>query len=359
MVEQAANRRKRARKRPSRPTLADVARLAGVSTYTVSKVVNSSDTTIPISKQTRKRVLMAVRQLSYEPNFIARSLATRRTKMIGMVVADIRDPYFGEMIRGVEETLHEAGYVYILSSANSKADLESFHADLFNQMRVDGILVAGLTSPSQNRAVLSLTAKGIPLVAMSSDFPPEKVPQVVLDYAQCMRIVMDHLLGLGHRRIAYIAGPSGERHNLLSIQGYKDALDAANIPFDRQFVLEGDYTPQEGRSAMARLIELKEPPTAVFCSQNIKAAGAIEALWEAGLNVPGGISVAALDSNDMCEYCSPPMTALKLPRFEMGASAARILLDLLKHPDQPARSHVVLEPRLIIRHSTASPPDDR
>ena len=340
----------------ARPTLADVARLAEVSTATVSMVVNRLASEIPVGRETRQRVLNAVKQLGYEPNLLARSLKTQRTSTVGLVVADIRDPFFGEIVRGVEETLHEAGFVYILSSANNKSDFEGFNSELFNQMRVDGIIVAGLTTPAQNKAVLSMVERGVPIAAISSNFPRDKVPQVALDYVSGVKSVMRHFFSLGHSRIAYIAGPHQDVLNQLSIEAFIDAYREAGVVVDRDLIIENDFEPRNGYEDMQRLLDLKKPPTAVYCCQNAKAMGAMRALWERDIRIPDRISMVAIDANNACEYTTPPLTALQLPRYEMGFQATKMLLKMLSEPDWDGEHFTVLQPQLILRASTGPCP---
>ncbi len=336
-----------------RVTVFDVARLAGVSIATVSKVLNGMGSFVPISPKTREKVLSAARDLNYQPDFTAQSLRSRRTNTIGLVVANVRHPYYSEIIGGVEQALQEAGYVSILSSAEDNPEREKFCINLFQQKRVDGILLAGETDSLEDEAIFSLVEKNIPVVLVARELKDGRVPQVTLDNIHGGKLAVEHLLSLGHRRIACITGPPGKNDSERRLLGYKLALQQAGISFDSDLVIGGSgIIAEDGYRDMKRLLALATLPTAVFCYNDTKAFGALKAMQEAHVPVPGKISIVGFDDIEFCDYSSPPLTSIRQPRFDMGYKGGKILLHLLQNPETEIEKQIALEPTLIIRSST-------
>jgi LacI family transcriptional regulator len=343
----------RLRRKGSRVTVFDVAREAQVSIATVSKVLNRMGSFIPISSQTREKVLAAASALNYQPDFTAQSLRSRRTHTIGLVVANVRHPYFSEIIGGVDQACQDAGYVSLLSSAEDNPEREKFCINLFQQKRVDGILLAGETASLEDEAIFSLVEKKIPVVLVARELKDERVPQVTLDNRLGGKMAVKHLLSLGHRRIACLAGPYGKNDSELRLEGYRLALEEAGLPYDPELVaVGGGIIAEDGYREMKRLLELPIPPTAVFCYNDTKAFGALKALQEARITVPDRMSVVGFDDIEFCDYSSPPLTSIRQPRFDMGYRAAKTLLHLLQNPETEIEKQMALKPKLTVRNST-------
>jgi DNA-binding LacI/PurR family transcriptional regulator len=335
-------------------TVKDVARAAGVSTATVSRVLSGTDSRIPISDNTRRRVLAAVNDLGYRTNFFARSLRTRKSQTVGLVVADIRDPFFTEIIAGIERAATELGYFYLLSSAEDNPSRERLYMDIFRLKRVDGILIAGATEKLNDSAVANLVADGIPVVLVGREYPDRQVPSVTVDNALGSQLAMDHLIRLGHRRIAHLNGGSAKPDSLSRSQGYRRALAAAKIKPDPRLEVDGGVTMADGYRGMRQLLTLARRPTAVFCFDDRAALGALRAIREAGLSAPGNVSVVGFDDLDLCEYMVPPLTTVRQPRFDLGYEGMKLFtqIDAGGRPEHP----LVLTPELIVRASTGPVP---
>jgi len=336
----------------TRVTVFDVARAAEVSIATVSKVLNAAGSFVPISEETRNKVMAAARSLNYQPDFLARSLRSRRTKTIGLVVANVRHPYFSEIIGGVDQAVQEAGYVSILSSAEDNPQRERLCINLFQQKRVDGIILAGETMCLEDQAVLTLVEQNIPVVLVARELDDERVSQVVLDNVKGGRLATEHLLSLGHRRIACIGGPEGKHDSEMRLLGYRQCLDEAGIAFDPELVARGGILAEDGFRAMQTLLARDVHPTAVFCYNDTQAFGALKALHEAGIAVPDGMSVVGFDDIEFCEYSSPALTTVRQPRFELGHTGAKILFEMLEGTTMAQRA--MIEPALILRKSTGA-----
>jgi len=333
-------------------TVFDVARQAQVSIATVSKVLNRRGSGLPISTETRKRVLEAARSLNYRPNFMARSLRSRRTHTIGLVVADVRHPFYSEMIGGAEQGALEGGFMCILSSAQNKSERERFCLDLFLQNRVEGVLVAGETESQEDEGIRELAERNVPVVLVAREFPDDRIAQVYLDNVRGGRLATEHLLKLRHRRIGYLGGPSEKHDNVQRLAGYREALAQVGVTFESDLITAGDIHTADGYREAKALLGRRPELTALFCYNDTKAFGAIKAIHELGRTVPDAVSVVGFDDIEFCEYFSPPLTTIRQPRFQIGYQGAKILLQLIEKSPAPAERRVALAPELIERQST-------
>ncbi|MFH8219067.1 LacI family DNA-binding transcriptional regulator [Streptomyces sp. NPDC018057] len=324
------------------PTMADVARSAGVSVATVSHVLNG---TRPVLPHTRQAVLDAVEQLGYTPNGLARSLVTARTRSIGLAVSAISNPYFTEILQGVEAHALEHGYSLLIADPHDDPVHERKVVQLLHERRVDGMIVAPSARP--DALVAYLARHAVPTVFLDrlvDAAPGTGTPdapgfdQVCADSAEPTALLVTHLAGLGHRRIGLVAGLPGLSTTRERITGYRHGLAAAGLPHDERLVVHGDSAADGGRRATAALLSLAAPPTALVTANNAMTIGALRALRERGLSVPGNLALCCFDDFDWADLFSPGLTAIAQPGRELGARAVQVLLDRLAAPEAPART---------------------
>jgi DNA-binding LacI/PurR family transcriptional regulator len=336
-------------RKAGRPTMRDVARRAGVSIQTVSVVVNDKGV---ISAVTRERILAAIDELGYRPFAVARSLRTGSTHTIALVISDISNPFFSKMAETVEEHAHRSGYNLILCNTHSDPGRERGYLRIATQRWVDGVLFVATTDTMPG--LDAVTAAGVPVVAI--DRIPEGFdgPSVILDNLQTGRLVADHLLGLGHRRLAHISGPLALRLSRERLEGFREAVAARSPEPVLHAVGDNRWSCESGHRAMRSLLESGSAPTAVFAANDRLAIGAMRAIEEAGLLIPEEVSVVGVDDIELAAYHSPPLTTVRQSLVDVAALGTRILLGLLKG-EQPVPSQVVFDPELVIRGSTARP----
>ena len=325
----------------------DVAERAGVSVTTVSHVVNE---TRPVSDELRQRVLTAMDELGYQPNRLARSLRLQETHTIGMIVPDSANPFFAEVARGIEDTSFEQSYNVILCNSDGNLDKELLYTNVLVEKQVDGILfVAAGVSTEHIRA---LQTRRMPLVLVDRDIPGVAVDSVLTDNARGGWQAIHYLIELGHRRIGCITGPSDVTPSAERVTGYRQALREAGIAADENLVVKGDFQYESGFRATQQLLEMNDPPTAVFACNDLMAVGAISAVIESGRKVPADLSVIGFDDVPLASFTNPPLTTIAQPKYEMGALATTMLLERVQDRDMAPRRKL-LDTRLFIRHSTA------
>ncbi|WP_217144333.1 LacI family DNA-binding transcriptional regulator [Streptomyces sp. AC627_RSS907] len=341
-------------------TMTDVARSAGVSVATVSHVLND---TRPVLPHTRQAVLDAVEELGYTPNTLARSLVTSRTRSIGLAVSAISNPYFTEILQGVETAALEHGYGLLVADPHDDPEHERKVAQLLHERRVDGMIVAPSADPRE--LVAYLGRHRVPTVFLDRlvDTPDgddaPRFDQVRAESAEPTTRLVTHLAGLGHRRIGLVAGRPGLSTTHERITGYRHGLAAAGLPYDERLLVHGDSEAAGGERATADLLSLAVPPTALVTANNAMTIGALRALRDRGLSVPDDLALCCFDDFAWADLFSPRLTAVAQPSRELGAQALRLLLDRLAAPDAPVRS-VRLPCAFVHRTSCGCPePSDR
>jgi LacI family transcriptional regulator len=328
------------------PTMADVARSAGVSVATVSHVLNG---TRPVLPHTRQAVLDAVDELGYTPNTLARSLVTSRTRSIGLAVSAISNPYFTEILQGVEAGALEHGYSLLIADPHDDPVHERKVVQLLHERRVDGMIVAPSADPRE--LVSYLGRHEVPTVFLdrvidglndgASDAAangPQFFDQVCAENTEPMAGLVMHLAGLGHRRIGLVAGLPGLSTTAERIAGYRQGLTAARLPYDDHLVVHGDSESAGAERATVALLSLAVPPTALATANNAMTIGTLRALREHGLSVPDDLALCCFDDFAWADLFSPRLTAIAQPSREIGAQAVRVLLERLAAPDRPART---------------------
>ena len=334
------------------PTMADVARSAGVSVATVSHVLNG---TRPVLPHTRQAVLDAVDELGYTPNTLARSLVTSRTRSIGLAVSAISNPYFTEILQGVEAGALEHGYSLLIADPHDDPDHERKVVQLLHERRVDGMIVAPSADPRE--LVAYLARHEVPTVFLdrvvdgvakgegggSGDAGgrtggPLRFDQVCAENIEPMAELVTHLAGLGHRRIGLVAGLPGLSTTAERITGYRRGLTASGLPYDAHLVVHGDSESPGAARATTALLSLAAPPTALVTANNSMTIGTLRALRERGLSVPDDLALCSFDDFAWADLFSPRLTAIAQPSREIGTQAVRVLLDRLAAPDRPTRT---------------------
>ncbi|MBJ6125313.1 LacI family DNA-binding transcriptional regulator [Microvirga splendida] len=328
----------------------DVARLADVSTATVSRALATPER---VSPEARARVLEAIAKTGYVPNPAARSLRSQKTFMVLVVLPDLSNTFFSKILRGIEETLFEAGYGMIISDLDGSPEKEAHFAAFTAAGRVDGAILLNGHLFGQTREGEGQPARiSIPLVALCEAIPGADIPQIEIDNRAAASRMTQHLASLGHRRIAYVSGPANNILERERFSGFKDGLEAAGQPFDPTLVLPGDYTIESGVAAGQALVARATRPTAVFCTSDEMAIGLMRTLFSAGLRVPQDMSVAGFDDIEFAAVAEPALTTIHQPRRELGQAAASALIALLQGRPSPKR--IRLETDLVIRDSVAS-----
>jgi len=333
------------RRKPSPPTVKEVARQAGVSAASVSRALSGAG---GVRESVRSRVLEAARALSYLPNRAARDLRVRFSRAVGVLIPDIENPFFTSLVCGIEDVLRKTDYSLLLASYNEDPDQESRRLEVFRADAVRGLIFAASRTPSRLYAELAKT--GMALVAVSRDVARLPVDQVTVANQEGAYAAASHLIQLGHKRIAIVNGPlelTTARDRQL---GYEDALREAGLGVEQNLIVHCPFTQSEGRAAMRRLLELADPPTAVFAGSNLLTLGALQAIHERQLAIPEEIAIVGFDEMPWAMSLRPPLTTVAQPAFDVGRTAAELLLGRVREPSLPRRQ-VVLETQLIVRSS--------
>jgi DNA-binding LacI/PurR family transcriptional regulator len=329
-------------------SIKDVARAAQVSHPTVSRALRNSPL---VNSETAERIRQIADTMGYRANAVARGLVTRRTWTIGAVVTTIADPFIGEVVSGVEELANDKGYSVILANSNGDSERELRVVRLFQERRVDGIVV--LSSRVGALYMPLLTELKVPIVLINSHHPDQFAHSVIIDNLGGSTAAVQHLIQLGHRRIAYIGDQNGLQSDTERFAGYRQALTLADYRFVPELVVHGSGTAEGSLPAMKRLLALEEPPSAVFCYNDLTAVGALRAIRDKGLRVPEDISVIGFDDLAIASFTDPPLTTVRQPKEEMGRMAIEILCNLLAGIQEQVQIKVPGE--LIVRQSTSSP----
>jgi len=334
-----------------KPSISDVAKHAGVSRTTVSYVLNNV-TNIHISEQTRQRVLNAALELDYHPNAIARSLARKKTLTVGLVLCTNldrlnSDAFLPGVIYGIGSVTTPAGFRLLVEVVNDVSRPDAY-ISLIREVHSDGVILAGV-HPEDNH-LRKLNPDDFPIVLWGR-LPNSTLPFVDVDNMSAARMAVEHLIGLGHTRIACITNaPRDSGHEATDrLYGYQIALEAHGLPYDETLVRYGDYQERSGFEAMRSLLEQPERPTAVFVASDVVALGALSAARTAGLQVPDDLAVVGFDDIQLSQYVVPPLTTVRVPAHEIGATSAQMLLNIIQNGHRPAS--VFLETELIVRES--------
>lgn len=338
-----------------RITTQDVARLAGVSVTTVSRVINHSDH--PVNAETASRVLGAVERLGYTPSALARALVTRRTGIIGALVGDNADPYFALIAHGIHSEARKFGLITILCNTLRDPQLEIDFVSTLDRYRVDGIIFAGgpLTDPGHDEnlklAVARYKSNGGNVVSLSEHILGP--PCICIDNHQATFDLTAYLIATGHRRIAYVRGPENLATTYIREKGFMDALQESDLPAIENYIVDSDFTFEGGLKAINQLLDLPEPPSAVIAANDITALGCVVGAQQRGVRVPEELSVAGMDNIEATRYPNPALTTIEIPMQEIGRMGVQLIQDLIQGKPDPGQ--ITLKHSLKIRGSTAAP----
>jgi DNA-binding LacI/PurR family transcriptional regulator len=342
--------------KPGHVNLKMLAEHLQLSQTTISLVLNKSPSAKSIPQETRQRVLEAAERLNYRPNYFARSLRQSRSMSVGVLAPDLSEGYFTRVMSGVVEELTLAKYFYFTACHDWKRELMAEYPRMLVERAVDGFLL--LNTPAE----LDVP---VPVVAISAHGTEPNVTHIVLDHVKAVEMAMAHLYELGHRRIAFMRGPKVIPDSEFRWEGVQQAAQALQLNLDPNLVTRIDsgswslktghhpMSPEIGYEPMKRLLENTRDFTAIFCFNDIAAIGAIRALTEAGLRVPGDVSVVGFDDIQSAAFCTPSLTTVRQPLNEMGKRGARILLERIANPGaEELVADVVMQPELVVREST-------
>lgn len=328
-----------------------VAALAKVSIATVSRTINGSPA---VSERLAKRVWQAIEQLSYFPNTHARSLVSGRSRLFGIIVENITNPFFPELIQSFEEIAVANGYEILVSSSNSDPKVLTTCVRRMLERKVEG--VAMLTFGEEEPVLDQLANHDVPLVLAEFKLADPKCSTILLDYTTGMGEAVNHLAGLGHRRIGFLAGPHAIHSAITRENEFRTAMDRARLAVETSWVIECDHTLRGGVAGFERLRALNRQPTAVICSNDMTAIGVLRAAYMEGLRVPQDLSVIGLDDIDFDEFTLPPLTTIRMSRTELARAAFEALRQQAEAaPGAKVQREFLVSTSLVVRGSTAAP----
>ena len=334
------------------PDIRTVAALAKVSIATVSRTVNGSPA---VSDRLSKRVWQAIEQLNYFPNTHARTLVSGRSRLFGIIVENITNPFFPELIQSFEEVAVAHGYEILVSSSNSDPAILANCVRRMLERKVDGVAV--LSFGAEEPVLDQLVNRDIPMVLAEFRLGDPKVSTILLDYNTGIRAAVNHLVELGHRKIAFLAGPYKLHSAITRENDYRRAMEAVGLEVQRKWIIECDHTLKGGVVGFGKLRALSAPPTAILCSNDMTAIGVLRAAYNAGLRVPQDLSVIGLDDIDFAEFTLPPLTTIRLSRHDLAQAAFEALRQQAEEPvAAKIQREFLVSTSLVVRGSTAAPP---
>ena len=331
-------------------TILDVARLAGVSTATVSRVINSPES---VRVQTREKVILAMAKCNYKYNALARGFVTKKSNTIGLIIPTISNSVFAESTLGVQEYADQKNIKVVLGNSYYKYSQEENLVKVLRESQVDGLIIT--TTNLKGEILKSLADENFPFVLLFSTVKSGPISAVGIDNYRGGYLATEHLISLGHKRICMVAGNfSMTDRSFHRWHGYKKCLRDNGIPYDKELLVQTDYSLSGGRDSIKKLLSLASPPTAVFCSNDYIAIGAIKGAREMGLSLPKDLSIVGFDDMQTASYMVPALTTIRQPAKEMGQRAAKLLLQMIEKESKPVQD--MMESTLIVRESTAMVP---
>ena len=324
----------------------EVARVAGVSVATVSRVLNKN---LNVKPKLRQKVLDAIQELNYQPSGIARNMRNQSARVIGLIITDIQNPFFTSLVRSVEDVAHQNHYTILLCNSDEDTEKEQLYFEVLSQERVAGVILVPSTSLS-NKKIFKYK---FPIVLVDRFVKDLDADSVTIDNELGAYEAVSHLIKLGHSRIGIVYAPTNVSTALGRYTGYKQALQENNIAFEDELTQMGDFKEQGGYIAANKLLDLSIPPTAIFSTNNLMTLGVLKAIHERGLKIPEDISIVGFDDMPWLSFFTPPLTAVRQPIYEIGKIAAELLLERLKGKATGQYQKIVLKPELIVRGSSA------
>ncbi|CAH0121277.1 MULTISPECIES: LacI family DNA-binding transcriptional regulator [unclassified Paenibacillus] len=327
-------------------TIQDVAKEAGVSVATVSRVINRHSA---VSARAKKAVEDAIRKLNYEPNILGRNLRTSSTHMILTILPSISNPFYSKVLQGIEDTARKENYYILVCETDSSSEIQSFYLNMAKQRIADGIISL---DPTVEQVLTAELDRSYPVIQCGDKTLDERIPFVGIDNVSAAYKAVKYLIAIGHERIALISSSEQYKYAVDRRQGYTQALEEAGIPVRRQYICYSDLNYDHGLQTMRTLLHLDVPPTAVFAVGDVLAIGALKAIRDAGLRCPEDVAVVGFDNIPFASMMNPTLTTVAQPMYEMGCEAARILINKLKNKKSEMQT-LIMPHELIIRESTS------
>lgn len=328
-------------------TIKQVADETGVSIQTVSRVINNR---YDVSAETREKVQKAIERLGYQPNAIARGLASKRSRTLGLVTYDFTDFFFAQVITGAEAEAHRHDYFFLLGNSRCEPDEEPIYLRLLTERHVEGVIFVRESAPNDTQHLQTLQSAGVPVVVTGFYDPKSNLNLVDVDNLSGGYRATRYLIEHGHRQIALVTGPLFNQAAQDRRQGYLRALEEFGIAYDPDLTAEGDYTHNSGYLAMKQIMARRKPFTALFSSNDRMAIGAIAVINQAGLSVPEDISVVGFDDVPETSFSHPPLTTIRQPMIQLGQAAVRVLVQAIELPGMPPQQ-LKMDVELIERQS--------
>lgn len=329
-------------------TIKDVARLADVSIATVSHVLNG---TRFVSKEVQLRIMDAMETLNYQPSAVARGLRTKKTNTMALIIPDITNPFFADFTRGFQDTVDEKGFLVLVCNSDRILSRELRFLEMIWQQRVDGVVLNPSKVKSDDLSRLIKARISVVLIGSQIDHPDFNV--VMIDNVKGGFDAVQHLIDFGHRRIGLLCGLLTTTSGSLRYQGYLKALEQNGIPCEQDLIIEGDITYEGGYRCMSQLLTRKPLPSAVFATSDVMALGAKTAIEDAGLQIPGDISLIGFDDIPEVSRSRPRLSTIEQPKYRMGQEAANVLLEQIESKQTAPRKRIIMEHQVIVRESTA------
>ncbi|MCM8900110.1 LacI family transcriptional regulator [Caldicoprobacter algeriensis] len=331
------------------PTIIDIAKMANTSKSTVSRYLNGGK----VRASTAKRIEEAIRKLKYKPNVNARRLVLNKTNVIGVVVDDISNIYYSGVLAGIQAVASQYGYVCTFYSRAAYKKDEKDYLDLFKEGQVDG-LILGTFQIRDPEEMEHIAESGYPIIFIGDNASNSAVSSIDIDNVQGVIDIIKYLHSLGHKRIAHLRGPSNMSAANLRLEGFVKGMKSCGLEPDPELIIESDWTVEGGYTATNKLLD-RAKFTALVCSNDYCANGAIKAIQSRGLRVPEDISVTGFDNSILAEYTSPPITTVKQPFYDLGKIAVKHLVDIMEG-DIPLKTAILLQPIMVIRSSCGKAP---
>jgi LacI family transcriptional regulator len=326
----------------------EIAKQAGVSHMTVSRVFNNPDL---VGKKTRERIMSIVNELGYRPSQVARSMRTKRTNYLGLVLPDIINPFFPEIVRGVDDYARKNRYNVILVNTDNDYEVQTSSVEMFINRGADGIILGGIAGGKKDTEFLNkIIDRSIPVVLIDRFIPGVNASHVVTDNFKAAYDATEHLIKLGHKKIGVISSPQKIKIYQDRLKGYKKALEDNNIEFKQNYVFEGEENIESGYKASSELLKKIYGFTAIFAMCDFMAFGVYKYCKKNNIKIPDDLSVISIDDINTSALLTPPLTTMAQQKYEMGYNAAKILIDSINKDEMPDRQ-LILESKLVERES--------
>ncbi|HEX3048721.1 MAG TPA: LacI family DNA-binding transcriptional regulator [Bacillota bacterium] len=327
-------------------TIKDIAKEAGVAPSVVSRALNNK---YGVKESTKELIQKIAQRMDYHPNAAARSLVTRKTDTIGIMMADLSEPYYSQIIKGMEYVASLEGYTLLFSNSYESVEHNRVMQKMVLAGRVDGLVIVG-SNIQEKHFPLILLGQEIPFTLIERNLPDPRINCIWLDNVYGAYLVVKYLVEKGHRKIAHITGNTNYQVALDRIEGYQNALKEVGIPFSEELMVPGNFISQGGYEAMKELLRRRPRCTAVFAASDSMAYAALQAISEAGLKVPDDIAVVGFDDLEFSGFTNPPLTTIRQPRYEMGQKSMEVLVEILRGDEENGQK-ICLTPELVIRKS--------